>query len=98
MHNKIITIVEGRVSKDKWSLLQDEYGKVDKNTLPDSLLSSHLVQDINEPEVWRIFTIWENIEAMNNYRKSVASPAWILVFKEAGIDPKLTVNEIILSK
>ncbi len=98
MNNKIITIVEGRVSKDKWSLLKNAYEKVDKNSLPDSLLDSYLTQDANESEVWRIFTVWENVEAMNIYRKSVETPAWILVYRKVGTEPKLAVNEIVLSK
>ncbi len=98
MSNKILTIIEGKVSEDKWLILQDAYQKVDKESLPDSLLGSHLIQDANEPEVWRIVTIWENIEAMNTYRKSVETPAWILVYKEVNTEPRLVINEIVLSK
>ncbi|MES2014366.1 MAG: antibiotic biosynthesis monooxygenase [Patescibacteria group bacterium] len=98
MSNKILSIVEGKVTKDKWSLLKDAYERVDKNSLPNSLLGSDLVQDVNEPEIWRIVTVWENIEAMSTYRKSVETPAWILVFKEVGVEPRLVVNEIVSSK
>ncbi len=98
MKNKIISIIETKVSQNKWELLKQKYEEVDKKTLPVSLLHSYLVQDINEPEVWRIVTIWESIEAMNEYRKSVETPAWILVFQTVGGEPNLVVNEVMLSK
>ncbi len=98
MNKKIITIIEGKVNKDKWSLFQNAYERVAKKSLPDSLLDSYLVQDVNESEIWRILTVWENIEAMNTYRKNVETPAWILVYREVGTEPKLVVNEIVLSK
>jgi hypothetical protein len=96
--NKILTIIEGEVAESQWGILKDKYESFDKNSLPSSLLSSHLIQDINEPEIWRIVTIWESLEEMKKYRASVETPAWILVFKTVNAEPKLVINEIILSK
>ena len=98
MNNKILSIIEARVHQDNWELLQQNYEEVKKENLLSLLLSSHLVQDINEPEIWRIVTIWENLEAMNEYRKSVDVPAWILVFQKVNAVPKLIINTILLSK
>ena len=98
MNNKILSIIEARVHQNSWELLQQNYEEVKKENLPSLLLSSHLVQDINEPEIWRIVTIWENLEAMNEYRKSVDVPAWILVFQKVNAVPKLIINTILLSK
>ncbi len=98
MNTQILTIVGGKASEDKWLLLDEAYNKVEKSSLPSAVLESHLTQDIKEPELWRIFTTWESIEAMNEYRKSVETPAWLLVFKVVGTEPELIVNKIVLSK
>lgn len=95
---QIFTIIEAFVEEDKWNLLEESYEKVDKTTLPSSLLSSHLVQDNSNPNVWRIVIIWESLEAITEYRNSVETPAWILVFQVVNADPKLIINTIRLSK
>jgi quinol monooxygenase YgiN len=98
MKNKVLTIITATVTKDQWDLLKEKYEAVDKKDLPSSLLNSYLIQDSKEPEIWRIVTVWENLEAMSQYRQSVETPAWILVFQAVNADPELTINEIILSK
>lgn len=98
MKNKVLTVIKATVTMNQWDLLKEKYEAVEKKDLPASLLSSYLIQDSNNKEVWRIVTIWENLEAMNQYRKSVETPAWILVFQSVNADPELTINEIILSK
>lgn len=98
MKNKVLTIITATVTKDQWDLLKEKYEAVDKKDLPSSLLNSYLIQDSKEPEIWRIVTVWENLEAMTQYRQSVETPAWILVFQAVNADPELTINEIILSK
>jgi quinol monooxygenase YgiN len=96
--NQILTILEARVAADKWSLLQQEYAAVDKNSLPKSVLNSYLIQDSADQEIWRIITIWENREAIDEYRKSVETPVWILVFRAADAEPTLAISEIIVTK
>lgn len=95
---KILTIIEGRVGQDDWSSLKNEYDKVSKRSLPNTLLNSYLVQDGKDSELWRIITIWESMDAMNAYRKSVETPAWILVFKSLNITPKFIDTAIVVEK
>jgi len=97
-HVKILSIVEARVNEAQWKTLREGYEKVDRQSLPTSLINSCLVQDIKEPELWRIVTIWESLEAMSEYRKSVDTPAWILVFEAANVTPDLIINTIEIEK
>lgn len=94
----ILTILEAQVEQEKWKDLEQAYLKVDRTSLPKSLLSSHLVQDKSEPRLWRIVTIWASQEDMDSYRKSVETPAWFLVFRAAGAEPKLNISEVLSSK
>ncbi len=96
--NQILTILEARVVSDKCNLLKQEYSEVDKNSLPRSVLNSYLIQDSADQEIWRIITIWESREAIDEYRKSVETPVWILVFRAAGAEPILAISEIIDTK
>lgn len=98
MENKILTIIEGKVDKDRWSQLRKEYDEVSKENLPSSVLTAHLIQDNGDPEIWRIVTVWKNLNAINEYRKSVETPIWIQLFKNVGVEPKLVINEVKATK
>ncbi|MES2135321.1 MAG: antibiotic biosynthesis monooxygenase [Patescibacteria group bacterium] len=92
------TSLEAIVEPEKWKDLQEAYINVDRKNLPEALLSSHLVQDQSEPNLWRIVTFWKSKEDMDAYRKSVEVPAWFLVFRAAGAEPKLSISEVCSSK
>jgi len=94
----ILTTLEARIESEKWNTLKEAYEKVDRQSLPESLLSSHLVQDENDANVWRIITLWRSREDMDAYRKSVEVPAWFLVFRAAGSEPTLTISTVLSSK
>ena len=94
----IHTNLEAMVEPEKWKLLEQKYREIDKNNLPDSLTSSHLIQDQSEPKLWRIVTFWRSRQDLDSYRKSVDVPAWILVFRAVGAEPKLSISEVIISK
>lgn len=94
----IYTNLEALVESEKWEELQQAYVNVDKNSLPETLLSSHLLQDKIEPKLWRIVTVWKSKEDMDAYRKSVEIPAWFLVFRAVGSEPTLTISTVLGSK
>ena len=94
----IYTNVQAIVEPEKWKELRQVYSSVDRKSLPEALLSSHLVQDQSEPKLWRILTFWRSKEDMDIYRKSVETPAWFLVFRAADAEPTLSISEVLDSK
>ena len=94
----IYTNVEARVNPQKWKVLQDTYNEVQRSTLPEALLSSHLVQDEADPNLWRIVTFWKSKKDMDEYRMSVDVPAWFKVFRSADAEPQLSISEVIITK
>lgn len=96
--DQVLTIIEASVEESNWNLLKDKYISVDRKALPPSLLNSQLIQDVSNPKIWRIVTTWESLQAMNTYRQSVDTPAWLLVFQSVGAQPKLVVTSIRVSK
>ncbi len=98
MDGRILSIVEGKINEGNWSQLIKEYEQVERSSLPPTVLSAYLTQDKTKPALWRIVTIWENFEAMTEYRKSVATPIWIQIFENAGATPNLILSEVKSSK
>ena len=92
--NKIITILEARVSEDKWDTVQRAYRALKEKQTTPMPLQSFLLQMKEDQELWRIVTVWENMEVLQKMRSSGATPAGILIFREAGAEPKLSICEM----
>ncbi|MGH8946499.1 MAG: hypothetical protein ACRDVL_10145 [Acidimicrobiia bacterium] len=51
---------------------------------------------LREPttDQWRIVTVWESRQGLEEYRTSDEKPAGVLMFNSAGAEPTLTVFEV----
>ena len=91
--NKIVTILEARVSEEKWDTLQNAYRAVKAKQLTLMPLQSFLLQMKEDPKLWRIVTVWESMEVLQKMKNSGETPAGVLVFREAGVEPTLSIFE-----
>ena len=91
--NKIITILEARVSENKWDTLRKAYLAVKVKQLAVMPVQSFLLQMKEDPKLWRIITVWESMEVLQKMRSSGEAPAGILMFREAGAEPTLSIFE-----
>jgi hypothetical protein len=91
--NKIITILEAKVNKQKWDILQNAYRAIKENQSGPMPLQSFLLQMKEDPKLWRIISIWESIEVLQKMRSSGETPAGVLVFRQADADPTLSIFE-----
>ncbi|MBI4054132.1 MAG: hypothetical protein HY397_02260 [Candidatus Doudnabacteria bacterium] len=91
---KIATVLEGRVDQAQWSKLREKYQEVLRAGLPNPIVQTFLLQSKTEPNLWRLMTIWRSQEDLDNYRKSVGTPAGVLVFRFANAEPKLSIFEV----
>ena len=55
---------------------------------------SFLVQDIADPTLWRIITLWESREALEEMRKQ-GTPGGVLMFRSVGTEPELTIFGVV---
>ena len=92
--NKIITILEARVGDEKWDTLQDAYRAVKEKEFVFPPLQSFLSQMKEDPKLWRIITVWESMEVLQKMRSSGETPPGILVFRQAGGEPILSIFEV----
>ena len=91
--NKIITILEATVSESKWDTLRKAYLAVKVKQLAVMPLQSFLLQMKEDPKLWRIITVWQSMEVLQKMRSSGETPAGVLMFREAGAEPTLSIFE-----
>ncbi len=90
----IMTILEGRVSKENWPALEEAYQQGSKND-ETGLVRSYLIHAIKDSDLWRILTIWTSREALDEMRKSTETPRGVLMFRAAQSEPILSVFDIV---
>ena len=89
----VMTILEARVSKENWRVLQDAYQEAAHHR-EAGLEQSFLIQSKKEPDLWRILTVWHNQEALEAMRNTGETPRGVLMFREAQAEPTLSIFEV----
>lgn len=90
----VLTILEATVAEGKESLLQRAFENAGSGTIPPGLVRSELLRDARDKTVWRIQTLWTSYEALQALRSSGGTPAGVLMFREAGAEPALSVFHV----
>ncbi|MBZ0295966.1 MAG: hypothetical protein K8L99_25625 [Anaerolineae bacterium] len=90
----VVTQLEGKVSSDQWDTLKQTFTSASQQ-LPSAIDHSYLIQDQATQDMWRILTIWKSREALQDYRASIETPGGVLIFREAGAEPTLSIYDVI---
>ena len=90
----VMTILEGRVAKENWHLLEQEFQQASQINEP-GLVQSFLIQNERETDLWRILTVWESLEALQAMRKTQETPRGVLIFRHAHTEPVLGIFDIV---
>ena len=89
-----ITMLEARVEKANWPALKQAY-RIRAERSEAGLVQSFLIQDVKAVDEWRIITIWSSEEALKEMRRTVETPQGVLIFREAGAEPTLSIFNVI---
>ena len=89
----IMTILEGRVTRENWLALENAYQHGVEKEEP-GLVRSYLIHAVKEPEMWRILTIWSSRDALEAMRQTTETPTGVLMFRSAHSEPTLSLYEI----
>ncbi len=90
----VMTILEARVVKENWSVLEQAFK--DGSSQPDTGLErSYLIHGTRDSDLWRILTIWSSREILDEMRRSVDTPRGVLIFRSANSEPVLSVFDIV---
>jgi hypothetical protein len=90
----IMTILEGRVSKENWPALEKAYEEASQHR-DAGMMRSYLIHATKESDLWRILTIWSSREALDAMRKSFETPRGVLIFRRAHTEPILSVFDVV---
>ena len=89
----VITILEAHVGAEDWVAFQDDYKNITAQ-LPPQMLQTFLLQDVADQTFWRIISVWKSREALNEMRNSGETPTGVLMFRNVGAEPKLSIFNV----
>ncbi|HLB71830.1 MAG: antibiotic biosynthesis monooxygenase [Candidatus Methanoperedens sp.] len=92
---EVITIVEGRVPISKAKEFETAYAALKQGALSPGLIRSSLLRNSDNPEIYRIETIWESREALEKMRSSTQIPKAIELFQKVRASPRLEIYDIV---
>ena len=90
----VLTILEANVPPGQETVLQAAYEAAATGKLPAGLVRSELLRDPRDVTRWRIQTWWTSFAALEAMR-GTGTPAGVLMFRAAGVDPVVSVFEVI---
>jgi hypothetical protein len=89
----VITILEARVGTENWSVLQDDYENR-TTQLPPQMIRTFLLQGSADQTLWQIISVWKSREALDEMRNSGEIPTGVLLFRNVGAEPKLSIFDV----
>jgi hypothetical protein len=89
----VITTLEAHVSPENWTALQKDFEKRIVQ-LPPQMVQTFLIQSIVDQTLWQIISVWKSREALEEMRNSGATPEGIVMFRNVGAEPKLSIFNV----
>ena len=92
---EVVTIVEGRVPVSKAKEFETAYESLKQDALTPGLIRSSLLRKSDNPEIYRIETVWESREALEKMRSSTQTPKAIELFQKVKASPRLEIYDLV---
>ena len=89
----IVTVVEGAVPAGKEAELEQAFKEAKQQAAPQGLLTSTLLRNVNQPQIYRIQTVWLSKEVLEKMRQTTATPKAFELFQKVGAKAQLQVYE-----
>lgn len=90
----VITILEGEVLEANWDVLRQSFAErteADKGIRPEQ---AFLIQDARNKTNWKLIAIWKDMATLMQMKATGEIPTGVLIFREAGTDPSLSIFQI----
>jgi heme-degrading monooxygenase HmoA len=91
---QVMTVVEGKIPKAKTHEFLAMYESVRNQAKPPGWKRSMLLRDTNEEGSYRISTLWESREALEQMRKNTSVPFAVQIFRTHGAEPNVRIFEV----
>jgi len=92
----VITILEARVAEENWAAFQNDF-QTRIAHLPAQMSQTFLLQNSADQTLWQIVSVWKNREALEEMRNSGETPAGVVMFRNVGAEPKLSIFNVPVS-
>ena len=89
----VITILEAHVAGENWVILKEDY-KNRTAQLPPQMVQTFLLQSTADQTLWQILSVWKSREALDEMRNSGETPTGVLMFRNVGAEPKLSIHNV----
>ena len=89
----VVTEVKARVARSRWDDLRRMYREMTA-VLERQLVRTYLLQEQDDPELWRIMTVWVDQAALDEYRRSVETPGAFVLFRSVGVEPVRAILDV----
>lgn len=89
----VVTVLEADVAAGQAEALLAAYQQAVEH-LDTGIEETFLLRGTQDPGRWQIVTVWSSRAALDAMRQSGATPRGVLIFREAGAEPSLTVFEM----
>jgi quinol monooxygenase YgiN len=86
----VITILEAHVGGENWVTFQKDFKNRIKK-LPPQMVQTFLLQSAADPTLWQIISVWKSREALDEMRNSGETPEGVVMFRNVGAEPKLSI-------
>lgn len=94
---QVMTVVEGKIPKTKNHEFLAMYSLVGNQTKPPGWKRSMFLHDPDEEGLYRISTLWESREALEEMRKNTKVPFAVHIFRTHGSEPNVRIFEVSLA-
>ena len=91
---QVMTVVEGKVPKMKTREFLAMYESVRDQAKPPGWKRSMLLRDTSEEGSYRISTLWDSREALEQMRRNTSVPFAVQIFRTHGAEPSVRVFEV----
>jgi uncharacterized protein len=90
----VMTVLEARVAPERWEALRASHGERARLSEEVPIVESFLVQADDDPDTWRIVTVWRDRESLEAMRGSGETPTGVLIFRDAHAEPRLSIYTV----
>jgi heme-degrading monooxygenase HmoA len=92
MTGPVLTVTSAVVPPASEAAVVEAYRQA-TSALPHMVLDTALVR--GEGNEWRIVTLWQSREQLDEYRREVETPAAIKIFRQVGAEPAVVAYEVV---
>ena len=89
----VMTILEAHVGEEHWAAFQMDYQNRIAQ-LPPQMIQTFLLQSATDQTLWQIISVWKSREALEEMRNSAETPEGVVMFRNVGAEPKLSIFDV----